>query len=145
MSDQAFDVFRGEAGGKSKRKASESATDPPKKIPKRPTQLETRLEELHEAVASLMPFWEENDPKIFMQLDHTRKRLNALTPDMVEKFIAKGEHDYHSVALGMVIDRLLGTTTLGSQPLERTDSYQQACNHMITYARRVRECLEGQS
>ena len=129
----------------SKRKASATSIGPPPKKPKRPTQLETRLEELHETVARLMVIWEEVDPKIFMQLDHTRKRLNALTPDKVEKFIANGEYDDHSHILEIINDRLLGKTSMGSQPLERTDSYQKVRNDMITYVRRVQECLEGQS
>ena len=131
----------------SKRKASATAVGPPEKQPKRPTPLEIKLDRLKKAAARLHPTWQKYDPNTFMeQMRYTREQINALTPSMVDEFITTGEAGTISRGLAGEVRGLLGvgTGSVGSQPLERTQSHQEMLHDMIAYAQRVQECLEGQ-
>src|SRR6266404_828806 len=78
--------------GSNKRKAPAAATDPQRKKPRLLAALKTRLEALQHALDALDPLWEKYDPGFFMKsMQHKRKRMDALTLDTVEEFIASVE------------------------------------------------------
>ena len=118
----------------------------PRKKVKRPTPLEAKLETLQKIVRGLQPAWERHVPSLFMkQMCHTRDRVLAMTPNEIEHFIAN--ECKHTLAAwdGLGRNYLGGTPSVGSQPLERTDSQEKARDGVIAYVGWVREGLEGQS
>jgi hypothetical protein len=119
---------------------------PPQKKKKRPSPLETKLEALQNTLAGLQPIWMKYDPGIFMaQMRHMQKRIDGLTPDTIERFIAT-ETDDLLHALDALNHELLGETpSMGSQPLTKTDSDEKMRTIMRNYVGDVRGCLEGQS
>jgi hypothetical protein len=119
----------------------------PGKKAKKPSPLEIELEKLKETIDELQPLWKKYDPGFFMdQMLHMGKRVDRLTPSMVEQFIARGQHSRFFTTLDALESELLGATLpTSSQPLERTDSDQRARNDMIAYLRGVHQCLKGQS
>ena len=134
--------------GSNKRKASDMG--PPEGFPgkkvKRPTPLETKLETLQKIVGAIQPFWGRHVSSLSMeQMRHTRDRVLAITPNEIEHFIAN--ECKHTLAAWDELGRDLlgGTPSVGSQPLERTDSQEKARDGVIAYVGWVREGLEGQS
>ena len=118
----------------------------PRKKVKRPTPLEAKLETLQKIVRGLRPAWERHVPSLFMkEMCHTRDQVLAMTPNDLEYFIANECEDIFASWEDVGRDYLGGTPSVGSQPLERTDSQEKARNGVIAYAGRVLEGLKGQS
>ena len=129
-----------------KRKASATTIGPPEKKARRPTALETQLENLRETLAELPPIWEMYAGLFMEQMRHTREQIDGLTPNTIEEFIATGECDWLLNALDSLNYHLLeNSTPMGSQPVERTLIYQDMRNAMIAYVELVRGGLEGPS
>ena len=118
---------------------------PPGKKARRPTALETRLEDLQKTLAQLQPLWQTYDPGLFMQqMYQTCEEIGGLTPNTIEEFIATGESNViFRILDGLDLHLLENTTPTGSQPVERTHLYQDIRNDMIAYVERVRGCLKG--
>ena len=133
--------------GSEKRKAPDSDMGPPGKRLKRTTPLERKLDALKEILTGLRPIWKNYDPGDFMEeMRLTREQVDALTPDKVEEFISSGACTAILDALDVLDDKfLLGTPSISSQPIQRSDSHQKMRNHMIAFVQRVRESLNGQS
>lgn len=114
----------------------------PEKKQKHLSPLEIKLETLRRTLARLMPIWMNCDPGAFMDtMRHMQKRVDDLTSDMIEQFIATEADDFFN-ALAIFDHQLLEESpSIGSQPPE----YQQTRKRMSGYVRDVRECLEGQS
>jgi len=117
---------------------------PPNKKAKRPTPLETKLENLQWSLRGLRPIWEGFDPGLFMeQMRYTRKQIDALTPNMVGEFIETGECNQLLHGLDAIDHHLLEVTpSMSSRLLEWT---QRMRNDMSEYLGCVRESLKGQS
>ena len=74
-----------------------------------------------------------------------RDQIAALTPDTIGTFIETSACEDALLSLDHLPDILLGkTTSIGSQPPERTNSHQRMHSAMLAYVGRVRECLNGQ-
>ena len=118
------------------------ALAPPEKKQKRPIPLETKLETLQRTLAGLLHIWTKYDPGVFMEEMRDmrkRKRIDELTPEAIEHFVATETDDTDSRLRALdTLDRALLGESMASQPLE----YQQ---DMSDYVRRVRGCSEGQS
>ena len=132
--------------GSNKRKASATFMGPLEKKPKRPTALESKLENLQTAIAGFQPIWKEYAPDTFTEeMYYMRDQIAALTPDTIGTFIETSACEDALLSLDHLPDILLGkTTSIGSQPPERTNSHQRMHSAMLAYVGRVRECLNGQ-
>jgi len=73
------------------------------------------------------------------------EKVKLLTLSTVEEFITQDFDDYCDGLDVLQTDLLGGTSSVGSQPVQRTDSYEKIRHSMIRYLQDVRVCLEGQS
>ena len=115
---------------------------PPIKKAKRPSALETKLENLKESLDGFNDIWEMYDPGYFMkQMHRTRARVAKLTPSTIQEFITSGVCDELPGILD-ALDHQLLTPSTDPQLLELTRTIRKG---MSAYLGRVRQSLKGQS
>ena len=114
---------------------------PPVKKAKRPSALETKLEELKESLDGFNEIWEMYDPGYFMkQMHQTRARVAKLTPSTIQQFITSQVCNSLPTTLD-ALDHQLLTPCTDPQLLELTRTMRK---EMGAYVADVRRRLKGQ-